>query len=387
MAPRTAGLNSLGIVPFTRPAMAHRTSALVSSLLAFGAGTVVTLAAAGCGSTTTRQGFTDPGDPAAPGGTGTDPSDPGSTGSSGTPAPMPTKPGCAQTMYTETLPTSASLSSLSFSSTQAQAYMLGALQLRYPLGKFITEGGISSPLAAQQGNCVDRFLSDKSSADAVLRGATTAVHECGHLFDLGQAKGASGATYVLRTDLRFDCSDGDTTTRNGKTFARSLIRGDGYYAKRPACPANQASAGCDFYADTYLDGSATDAMFDSGDQGYNSVLEEATQYINSLATALAFKDAFAGSKSSDRDGILTFLWYIERYHLMARTKYPSAYTLLSGDACWRQATLSVWDRAWFYLDATKGMDELGLDDAALEMLVKDAALTGEIDALRKLECQ
>jgi len=84
------------------------------------------------------------------------------------------------------------------------------------------------------------------------------------------------------------------------------------------------------------------------------VLEEATQYVNSLATALAFKDAFAGSKSSDRDGILTFLWYIERYHLMARTEIPSAYTLLSGDACWRQATLSVWDRAWFYLDATKG---------------------------------
>jgi len=367
--------------------MAHRTSALVSSLVALTAGSLVTLAAAGCGSSsTTRQGFTDPGDTTTPD-AGTDPTDPGSTGSSGNPAPQPTKPGCAQTMYTEALPTSASLSSLSFSTAQAQTYMLGALQLRYPLGKFITEGGISSPLAAQQGNCVDRFLSDKSSADAVLRGATTAVHECGHLFDLGQAKGASGASYVLRTDLRFDCSDGDTTTRSGKTFARSLIRSDSFYAKRQACPPNQASAGCDFYADTYLDGSPTDAMFDSGDQGYNSVLEEATQYVNSLATALAFKDAFAGSKSSDRDGILTFLWYIERYHLMARTKYPSAYTLLSGDACWRQATLSVWDRAWFYLDATKGMDELGLDDAAIEALVKDPTLTAEIDALRKLECQ
>jgi hypothetical protein len=318
---------------------------------------------------------------------GTDPADPGATGSNGTPAPQPTKPGCAQSMYTETLPTNASLSSLTYSPAQAQAYVLGALQLRYPLGKFIAEGGISSPLAAQQGNCVNRFLSDTSTPENVLRGTGTVVHECGHLFDLGARKGAAGASYVLRTDLRFDCSGGDTTARNGKTFARSHLRSDSFYSKRQACAGNQASNGCDFYANTYLDGNPDDATFDSGDQGYDSVLEEATQYVNSLATALAFKDAFAGTKSSDRDGILTFLWYVERYHLVARTTYPSAYALLSGDACWRQATLSVWDRAWFYLDATKGMDELGLDDAALETLVKDPTLTAEIDALRKLECQ
>lgn len=367
--------------------MAHRILfALVTpaTLATLAASALVALAAAGCsGGSTTDQGFADPNDPKAPA-TGTEP---GGTGTSGGPAPMPAKPGCAQTAYTEMLPTSASLSSLSFSSAQAQTYVLGALHLRYPLGEFLVQGGISSPLAAQQGNCVDRFLSDKSSSRAVLRGATTVVHECGHLFDLGEAKGQSDASYVLRTDLRFDCSGGDTTTRSGKTFARSRIRADDFYAKRPACAGNQVSAGCDFYANTYLNGSPDDAAFDSGDQGYSFVLEEATQYVNSLATALAFKDAFAGSRSSERDGILTFLWYIERYHLMARTTYPGAYTLLSGDACWRQATLSVWDRAWFYLDATKGIDELGLDDAALEALVKDPTLTAEIEALRKLECQ
>jgi hypothetical protein len=72
---------------------------------------------------------------------------------------------------------------------------------------------------------------------------------------------------------------------------------------------------------------------------------------------------------------------------MARTQYASAYTALSQDPCWRQATLSVWDRAWFYLDATKGMSSLGIDDATLETLVKDPALTKEIDALRNLECK
>jgi len=346
---------------------------------------IFTLALLGCSSGSGgRESFTDPTDPAQ---AGADPSDPGAGGSGDTPAPQPMKPGCAQSMYSETLPTSASLSSLSYSPAQAQTYLLGALQLRYPLGKFITEGGISSPLAAQQGNCVNRFLSDTSTPNAVLRGASTVVHECGHLFDLGAAKGQAGASYVLRTDLRFDCSGGDTTSRGGKTFARSHIRGDKFYSKRQACPDNQASNGCDFYANTYLDGNPDDATFDSGDQGYNSVLEEATQYVNSLASGLAFKDAYSGTKSSERDGILTFLWYVERYHAMARTTYPSAYALLSGDACWRQATLSVWDRAWFYLDATKGIDELGLDDAALETLVKDPALTAEIDALRKLECQ
>jgi hypothetical protein len=275
---------------------------------------------------------------------------------------------------------------LSYSPAKVQDYLLSALALRYPLGKFIVEGGIASPLAAQQGNCINRFLDDTSTPAAVLRGGATVVHECGHLFDLGAAKGASGATYVLRTDLKFACDGGDTTSRGGKTFARSRIKGDAFYAKRKACEG-QAAQGCDFYANTYLDGNPDDATFDSGDQGYNSVLEEATQYVNSLATALAFKDSYSGGKSSERDGILTFLWYIERYHAMARVAYPAAYDALAKDACWRQATLSVWDRAWFYLEATKGIDELGLDDGALEPLVKDPALTAEIDALRNLQCQ
>lgn len=357
--------------------MALRSSTVLGGLLA----AAMLTAGAGCSSGTTRQGFTDPaGDPSAPPVDGTPPGD-------GTPVPaaQPTKPGCAQSEYTEALPTKASLSDLSYSPGQVQAYVSSALQRRYPLGKLIVEGGLASPLAASQGNCINRFLQDTSTPVNVQRGLATVVHECGHLFDLGAAKGASGATYVIRNDLKFDCSGGDTTTRGGKTFARSRIRGDSFYAKRKAC-GGQAAQGCDFYADVYLDGNPDDAKFDSGDQGYNSVLEEATQYVNSLATALAFEDAYAGRKASERDGILTFLWYIERYLKMGRITYPSAYSALADDPCWRQATLSVWDRAWFFLAATSGSTSLGLDDTALEPLVKDASLTAEIDALRKLEC-
>ncbi len=333
------------------------------------------VAGTGCASEV-RDGFDD----SDPNGSGD------GSGSSGGPSANPEQPGCAQDEYTEPLPTKASLADLSFSRATANDYLLDALELRFPLGKAIVEGGLSSSLAQTQGNCIDRFLSDRSSADAVLRQATTVVHECGHFYDLGEASGKSSA-FVIRPELTFTCKAGDTTSRGGKTFARSLIKSDGHYAKRKACASGTAGKDCDMYAPIYLDGNATDSKFDSGDQGYNSVLEEAAQYVNSLATALAFQDAYSGSRASERDGILTFLWYIERYLAMARTEYPEAYGLLSEDACWRQATLSVWDRGWFYLRETKGMTNLGINDAAIEALVSDPELTAEIDALRNLECK
>ncbi|HVJ89905.1 MAG TPA: hypothetical protein VM580_08880, partial [Labilithrix sp.] len=203
------------------------------------------------------------------------------------------------------------------------------------------------------------------------------VHECGHFYDMGIANRGEAA-YVLRPDLKYTCASGDTTSRGGKTFARSLITRDGYAKERTPCGGG--AKGCDSYATTYLSGQ-------SGEQGYNSVLEEATQYVNSLATALAFQEQYEGTRASERDGILTFLWYIERYLAMAHTNYPDAYKLISEDACWRQATLSIWDRGQFYLRATKDVSGLGLDDTAIETLVNEPALLAEIDALRKLECE
>ncbi len=341
-----------------------------------------------CSSTSERTSFepssTDPSAQVDTDGDGTpDSPAPGTTGN--TPAPQPGRTGCTGSAYTEALPTTASLSGLTFSQAKAGDYLLGALERRYPLGKFIVEGGVANPIPGQPGTCIDRFLQDKSSAAKVLAQAGTVVHECGHFFDIGKSQGSTAA-YVIRDDLQLSCKSGDTTTRGGKTFARSLIKGDGYYASRKAC-GNQVRQGCDMYADIYLTGSATDATFDSGDQGYNSVLEEATQYVNSIATALAFSDQLQGQRVSERDGILTFLWYIERYLKMARESYPQAYATLSQDPCWRQATLSVWDRGWFYLNASKGKDNLEIDAPAIEALVNEPELLAEIDALRSLECK
>jgi hypothetical protein len=339
-----------------------------------------------CGSSgSSRESFDPTGQGGDPTADGTTADGPGAPTTGDAPAPQPDKIGCAGSQYAEPLPTSASLTDVPFSSGNAQQYMLTALDRRYPWGKSVLSGGLSSPLAQQQGSCFDRFLHDKSSADSVLNQAETVVHECGHFYDLGQASGSKSA-YVIAKGVTLSCDAGDTTKRGGKTFARSLLRGDAYYAKRPAC-GGQPKMGCDSYADTYLDGSDTNSTFESGDQGFNSLLEEANQYVNSLATSLAFQETFAGGKSSQRDGILTFLWYIERFVAMAHAQYPQAYATLSQDACWRQAILSVWDRGWFYLDATTGIDELGLDDTAIEPLTKDTKLVAEIDALRTLECQ
>jgi len=352
-------------------------------------GLVTFAVSAGCGSsndTRTTAGPTDPADipggGASAGGDGSGSGDgsgngngdgDGSGGSDtdSPAAPTPETPRCPA--YTEPLPTNASLAGLSFSRETAKEFLLGALALRYPVGKAIVEGGMTG--GGLYGNCLDAFLTNKSSADAVLRFASTTVHECGHFYDLGQSKGAS-ATYVIRPDLKFTCESGDTTSRGGKTFARSLIKQDAHSAKRRPC----GGKGCDSYASTYLDGQ-------SGAQGYNSVLEEAAQYVNSLATALAFQEQYSRTNASERDGILTFLWYIERYLAMARADYPEAYRLISEDECWRKATLTIWDRGWLYLDATADRSSLGLDDDAIEPLVKDPVLTAEIDALRKLECE
>jgi hypothetical protein len=330
----------------------------------------------GCTAASARPGFdTSP----------TDPAEKEGGESEDTPA-QPERPGCAKDQYTEALPTKASLSRLEFSPSVANDYLVAALEARFPLGAAIVRGGLESKTSEAQGSCIDRFLEDTSSASAVLRQAATVVHECGHFFDLGESRGST-STYVIRPgDLQFSCKAGDTTERGGKTFARSLIKNDAHYAKRKAC-GGKSSLGCDFYADTYLNGDATDGTFDSGDQGYNLLLEEATQYVNSLATALAFEDQYQRKRVSERDGILTFLWYIERYLAMARTEHPEAYELLSGDPCWRQATLTVWDRGWFYLSATAGKESLGLDDKAIEELVTDPELVAEIDALRELECK
>ena len=262
------------------------------------------------------------------------------------------------------------------------AFILEVLELRYPLGRYLVREGLDN---GAFDDCVGFFLRDQSSGEAVILQLSTIVHECGHSADLGLS-GFSDSAFLLTEDIRFQCQRGDTTTRGGDTFARSRLVGDRYSQLRPPCRGNR-SANCDGYADVYLDGDPDDNTFDSGDQGFNSVLEEVLQYVNSLATGYAVKDFYRGSRS-ERDGILTFLWYLQRYLQLARLEYPSAYQRIAETPCWREAILSIWGRAWLYLELTDPFPELGIHDVRLLELVTDSALLEEIERLRVLQgCQ
>lgn len=295
-----------------------------------------------------------------------------------TPLPTgPVDPACVDGQYTEALPLLSDISShmASYSAANTRGFYEAILDARYPMGAQVVREADRSNF-----DCVEAFKGSAQTAAQALDGLGTVVHECGHFYDLDRG-GFAGSHYAITPTLSFQCSRGDTTSRGGMTFERSRINQDQFASMRPYC--NQGRD-CDFYASVYLDGDPDDAMFDGGDQGYNSVLEETTQYINSLATAYAFRDTYTTTKS-ERDGILTFLWYIGRYLHMARTQYPSAYAHISQDPCWRQATLTLWGRAWLFLEATRNEAMLGIDDAAIEVLVLDPAILEEIQRLRDIE--
>ena len=290
-------------------------------------------------------------------------------------------PQCLDGQYTETLAdpdANISGDSAAYSPANVIAFIQSILLKRYPHGWTLVDGGMNSSLFGE--SCVDTFLGDTSSAAAVIDQMGTIVHECGHFADLDLG-GFSGSGYIINADTTFICSGGGTTDNGGETFARSLIKGDAYAALHPPCQSFGDNNCADSYAGIYLDGDPTDGTFDSGDQGFDMLFEETVQYVNSLVTSYAFADQQPFTTSA-RDGILTFLWYLERYLQMARFEYPDAYTLLKNDTCWREAILTVWGRAWLYLDITENMNALGINDVKLMGLVLEPDLLQEIQLLR-----
>jgi hypothetical protein len=291
-------------------------------------------------------------------------------------------PNCIDGKYDETMPDpSAGISDVPFNASAIGAYFQAVLNRRYPTGAELVKGGEMNTSAV--GDCAVYFSSNAKSATAANQTLSTVVHECGHLDDARLGGGFGENAYYFTSATQFTCSHGDTTSRGGDTFERSRIYADTYAASHPPCNASGNAPHCDMYADVYLDGNPDDNIFQSGDQGFNMVLEEAVQYVNSLVSAWAFLDQRPpGQMTSDRDGILTFLWYIERYLHLARTSYPSAYATLSGDSCWQKAILTLWGRAWIYLDATKSINGLSIDGSLIEPLVLTPDLLDEIARLR-----
>jgi hypothetical protein len=296
---------------------------------------------------------------------------------------------CVDGMYAEPLPDpSADIHDLlaAYDAAAVASFVDSVLARRYPFGRAqVTRGRATGT------DCLAQFAPDTSSAEAVIRQLDTVVHECGHLADnVLSPMGAN--SYIVQASLTLAGARGDTTTRGGATFPRNAIHMDDFQASRPWCPDGTFRMDCDPYAHIYLDGTPDDAVFHSGDQGFNMLLEEVTQYVNSLATGYAFGDVTqaSGIRDSDRDGILTALWYMQRYLHLARTStsYASAYDwLLHGDSGrWRRAILTIWGRAWLYLEATSSMSFLGLADTQIASLVTAPELLEEIARVRAVEC-
>ena len=284
-------------------------------------------------------------------------------------------PNCIDGQVSEAaLPISAPIEGISGTIEQMATAILAA---RYPLGeKIMTDGAAAKANVNGTGtDCIAVFGGASNAFDDVVRRLQVLVHECGHVLDSAQ----SGDYFYINTEHTFSCDDGDAKHRFGKTFSRSLLVDDAYNAILPAC--GQGVSPCSNYTSIYL----TQIGDNIGpQQGYNSLLEETVQYVNSVAVEYAIVDQMKpGRRVSANDGILNFLWYIMRYLRLARLEHPDVYAFLVTDPCWRRATLTTWGRAWHYLETTKDIPELSaLSIDVLMGLVDDNTLLSEIQRLR-----
>jgi hypothetical protein len=309
-----------------------------------------------------------------------------SASSSATTPPLearaPLAAGCIDGQYRETLAPHADISDLvaGYSPPRWREFALAALARRYPFGKQLVEEG------ARRTDCASAFMPDsqRASADAVLAGLSTVTHECGHFYDLGIGGAVGKLTYHVAPNVSFHCSGGAVQGAPPRTLPRSLLMRDAFASQRASCGASNPAGECDSYAAIYLNGDPNDKKHDSGDQGLDLLVEELVQYIHSLATARALRDKpLEGRRTSERDGVLTMLWYLERYLLLLRSQAPKAHADLLASDCWPKTLLTLWGRAWLFLEATREDPSLGIDDEAIEALVRRPELLAEIDRLRR----
>lgn len=287
-------------------------------------------------------------------------------------------PTCVDGQYREVLPTGAEpVADVAYDPANLSASALAYLDRRYPTGAAIVRGCVAANGASR---CVDSwvFPSGRANAQSFMLSLSTVVHEGGHLYDLSLRRGFG--TYYLTEATRLSCDMGDAVGRGGQTFARSELHADSFQSQFRAC-ASLTERGCDSYAFIYLDPSRADAGVGPM-QGFASLLEETTQYVNSLATGYVFRDQLGRSSKSERDGILAFLWYIERYLYLARTARPEVYAFLSGSECWRNAILTVWGRAWLYLEHSADARNLEIYASNFMTAVRNPVLLEEIQRLR-----
>jgi hypothetical protein len=226
--------------------------------------------------------------------------------------------------------------------------LVAVSELRYPPAVAFIDAQSDAELAGW-------FFQGTATFDDVLAGYEVAVHEGCHIWGFDHFSFDSYAYRVVDDDHVIE-------TDFLENFPRSEI------LDRHPYPTE------DFYADTYLTGA-------SGDQGFNTVLDEYNAYAHSLVSRYCTRDSVVGATSA-RDGILTFKLYVELYLQIAREDHPADYDAIVGDAGQVAAILDIWDRSEHWLEVTADHPELGIDDDFIAGFVYDPANEGEIDRLR-----
>ena len=226
------------------------------------------------------------------------------------------------------------------------------------------------------------ILDAKSKREAVLA-TLTAVHECGHAYNAERSNRESenghayfGISDSITYQCEFQSSTSEAYPKANIQLPLQIIAGDIHSKQRSPCTKGQ-TIGCDWYASTYL-------TSDMGEQGLDYLLEEFTQYLHTLETAIALRNLLAPEdKISARDSLLTMMWYLQRYLAVARRDHSEHYKAFAKDPCWSQLILRLWDRAQEQLTIATRDQRLGVDADAIAALVADPLLLKEVQLLRQ----
>lgn len=193
---------------------------------------------------------------------------------------------------------------------------LEVYDLAFPYGAYILR---ESPGFDGQYDCAMEWSDPSDYGPEIVW--QLAIHECGHA--LSRNKFYISENYTI-----------DQPSRD--YFPREELTKDRFHNDVPSAPAN------DLYFDV---GSVT------GDQGIQTMYDEWSQYIHSVAADYLLYRFPDLRYTYDISLMLNFAWAAPRYLLWAKENRPTDYDRMINDEDVREATLVLWGQTWFYYDA------------------------------------
>ncbi|MBX2813214.1 MAG: hypothetical protein KTR25_15475 [Myxococcales bacterium] len=241
------------------------------------------------------------------------------------------------------------------------------LRVRYPHGVQIIES--AEAFDSQCGKFwmargMDIWGDDEFLFHELVLTAGLIVHECGHGWNYDASESDSGwYTFFLSENYTIDVRlwPGDKP--------RTLIYDDFFSSQVVS----------NVFDDTYISpGAPTSAS------GFVPTLDEWLQYNRSLAVAYAFHDYIRYANAID--GVLTFIWYNQRYLFRVRNMYPEVYHQMMSDRGTRKTILWLWGQSWRLLEHALEIPQLGSKASSqvgkLFQAVQNPMLLREIQRVR-----